>query len=87
MSYHVERKQNFLPRRTPIGSHRLAGTRCPTCGKTLGQAEPSRAGMGIIGWIIVGLIAFISYKVLSSGTKRKVKRYFRKVKELPIPRN
>lgn len=84
MSYHLE---NFLPRKTPVGSHRMSGGRCPTCGKTMGQVEPSKAGMGLIGWLLVGLIAFISYKVLSSGSRKGSKRYFRrKVRSLPIPR-
>lgn len=88
MSYIKEEKPRFfLPRKTPIGSHRLHGDICPSCGRKLGQYEPSKAGMGIIGWILVALIVFTSYKVLSSSGRKETKRYFRrKVKSLPIPR-
>jgi hypothetical protein len=87
MSYIKEEKQTYyLPRKTPIGAHRLGCNRCPTCGKNLGQVEPSRFSMGIIGWIIMGLIAFVGYKMLLSPDGKKTKRYFRKVKPLPIPR-
>jgi len=64
----------------------MSGGRYPARRKTMGQDEPSRAGVGLIGWLLVCLIAFISYKVLSSGS-RKNKRYFRrKVKPLPLPK-
>jgi hypothetical protein len=82
MSYHVV-PGSFAPRRG-----RGLGGICPTCGKNLGEnggETIKKAGIGIFNIIVFGILAYITYKVLSGDKTKKIKAGRRRVRALPIP--
>ena len=78
---------NFAPRQKHLGGY------CPNCGfrivngmgatdETNSETPIKKAGIGLLNILVIGVLAYITYRVLSS---KKIETRGRRVKSLPLP--